>query len=640
MNGLISSLNNWLDSRTGHRQLLHEALYENIPGGSRWLYVTGSMLVFAFVTQAVTGIFLWMYYSPGSQNAWESVYYIQNELQGGWLLRGVHHYMAQGMVVLLPLHLLQVVLCKAYVAPREINYWLGLVLMLIVLALGLTGYLLPWDQKGYWATKVATELMSLPPGGEQLQRLVVGGSQYGHLTLTRFFALHAGVLPALLVIVLALHVALFRKHGITAKSSESRPDEFFWPGQVFKDAVACLVLLVAVLGLVIWGGAELGPPAEPTESYGAARPEWYFLFLFQLLKAVERVGLSEFVGAIVIPTLVMAFLFALPLVAKIRYGHVVNVLVIVVLLCGAGYLTYEAIDDDNFAARYGDSEPTDPDKLELWREKVEAAEELQTAKEEAHREYERVRELVRYYGIPYEGALRHLVRKDPEIQGPRIFRRVCASCHSYLDSNGNGIQGPSPPPDWDQETPYGGPNLYGFASRDWIRGLLDPEKIATPDYFGATYHSAGSMVDFVQGEHGMTDDQLQQVASALSAEAALESQREADAAAREDGTIDAGVALIKDSDQCAQCHTFHEVEVDSAPNLTNYGSAKWLEAFIADPSHESFYGDENDRMPAFAADQEDTTKNLLSALEIKMLARWLRGDDRNLGQPEADSQAD
>ena len=640
MNGLISSLNNWLDSRTGHRQLLHETLYENIPGGSRWLYVTGSMLVFAFVTQAVTGIFLWMYYSPGSQNAWESVYYIQNELQGGWLLRGVHHYMAQGMVVLLPLHLLQVVLCKAYVAPREINYWLGLVLMLIVLALGLTGYLLPWDQKGYWATKVATELMSLPPGGEQLQRLVVGGSQYGHLTLTRFFALHAGVLPALLVIVLALHVALFRKHGITAKSSESRPDEFFWPGQVFKDAVACLVLLVAVLGLVIWGGAELGPPAEPTESYGAARPEWYFLFLFQLLKAVERVGLSEFVGAIVIPTLVMAFLFALPLVAKIRYGHVVNVLVIVVLLCGAGYLTYEAIDDDNFAARYGDSEPTDPDKLELWREKVEAAEELQTAKEEAHREYERVRELVRYYGIPYEGALRHLVRKDPEIQGPRIFRRVCASCHSYLDSNGNGIQGPSPPPDWDQETPYGGPNLYGFASRDWIRGLLDPEKIATPDYFGATYHSAGSMVDFVQGEHGMTDDQLQQVASALSAEAALESQREADAAAREDGTIDAGVALIKDSDQCAQCHTFHEVEVDSAPNLTNYGSAKWLEAFIADPSHESFYGDENDRMPAFAADQEDTTKNLLSALEIKMLARWLRGDDRNLGQPEADSQAD
>src|SRR5918992_1018239 len=126
---LMKSLDAWLDSRTDYRELLDLVLYEPIPGGSRWIYVTGSMLVCAFVTQVVTGMFLWMWYSPGSQNAWESVYYIQNVVQGGWLLRGVHHYMAQAMVVLLPFHFLQVVLCRAYLAPREINYWLGLILM-------------------------------------------------------------------------------------------------------------------------------------------------------------------------------------------------------------------------------------------------------------------------------------------------------------------------------------------------------------------------------------------------------------------------------------------------------------------------------------------------------------------------------
>ena len=159
----MNKLLEWLNHRTGLDEQMHDALYENIPSGARWRYVSGSMLVFAFVTQVVTGIFLWMSYSPSSQTAWESVYYIQYQMTGGWLLRGVHHFMAQAMVVLLGVHLLQVVVDGAYKAPREVNYWLGLILMQIVLGLGLTGYLLPWDQKGYWATNVATNLMTLVP---------------------------------------------------------------------------------------------------------------------------------------------------------------------------------------------------------------------------------------------------------------------------------------------------------------------------------------------------------------------------------------------------------------------------------------------------------------------------------------------
>src|ERR1043165_3059024 len=148
----------WLDNRTGYKKILHEALDENVPGGARWRYVWGSTLTFTFMIQVITGVILWMAYSPNSHGAWESVWYIQNEMMGGWLLRGIHHFTAQSMIILLVLHLLQVVIDGAYKAPREVNFWFGVFLLVIVLGLSLTGYLLPWDQKGYWADRKSTRL--------------------------------------------------------------------------------------------------------------------------------------------------------------------------------------------------------------------------------------------------------------------------------------------------------------------------------------------------------------------------------------------------------------------------------------------------------------------------------------------------
>src|SRR2546425_3989635 len=206
----------WADHRTGGRKIVHEALFENVPGGARWRYVWGSTLTFPLVVQFITGIFLWMAYSPSSQTAWESVYYIQHEMAGGWLLRGIHPFTAQAMTVPLVLHLMQVIIDGAYKAPREMNFWFGLLLLLLVLGLSLTGCLLPWDQKGFWATKVATNILgAFPVIGQQLQRLVLGGAEYGHHTLTRFFALHAGVLPGAIIALLTVHIYLFRKHGLT-----------------------------------------------------------------------------------------------------------------------------------------------------------------------------------------------------------------------------------------------------------------------------------------------------------------------------------------------------------------------------------------------------------------------------------------
>ncbi len=656
---MITALMNWLDDRTGIRALTKDALYERVPGGAKWRYVTGSMLVFAFVTQAVTGLILWMCYSPGSQNAWESVYYIQNVMHGGWLLRGVHHFMAQAMVVLLPIHLWQVVWDRAYTAPREVNYWLGLVLMLLVLGLSLTGYLLPWDQKGYWATQVATNLMSLAPGGPYLQKLVVGGSNYGHQTLTRFFAVHAGLLPALLVAFLGMHIAVFRRHGITTHPDGRRPDQFFWPHQILKDSVACLLLMILVLLLVVKFnplapfqtadagalGAELSAPADPVEAYKAARPEWYFLFLFQLLKKFK----NEFVGAIVVPGVIFGYLVLMPLIGRWKFGHYLNVVVLLCLVGGAGYLTAEALYLDNLAAwsEFKPESVAEGEARDQYVDRYNASQEFLAAVDQAHAEYERVRELAREKGIPREGAL-YLQRNDPQTMGPRLFARHCASCHGYLDEEGRGIAGPPPASDGE---PNGGPNLYGFASRQWLAGFLTPEGIVSAKYFGMTRHAmkdadgaypAGGMVEYTTDSLSELDAeqqaQLELVVAALSSEAALPAQAAIDQEAREAGQLDAGRQAFVDEFACSDCHKLgDEGDLGVAPDLSGWGSAAWLRLMIANPEHESMYGYEaadvegnpilgNDRMPAFAVDPENPQQNLLSDHELDMLVRWLRGE--------------
>ncbi len=461
----MKALVRWLDNRTGIADLLHAALYEHVPGGARWRYVWGSTLVFAFTVQAITGIFLWMSYAPSSQTAWESVYFIQHEMQGGWLLRGIHHFMAQAMVVLLALHLMQVVIDGAYRAPREVNFWLGLVLMQIVLALSLTGYLLPWDQKGYWATIVATNIASIVPVvGEQLQRLIVGGPEYGHHTLTRFFALHAGVLPGSLVAFLVLHVALFRRHGLHAKTPLRGRDGSFWPDQVLKDAVACLAVLAVVMFLTIWPGlrseqgigqlltsgnagdvlgAELGAPADGATPYSAARPEWYFLFLFQFLKLFEsNPETGELIGGIIIPGAVMMLLFLMPLVGRWKLGHRFNVGLLGCLLIGVSVLTGQAMWADRQSLWLKEPSAQDEKALDRWnlsRDYIEAVERAEAA---SHRAVE----LARGLEIPPTGALA-LLRDDPKMRGPELFEQNCAACHSHVDpvAGGPAAKEPSAP---------------------------------------------------------------------------------------------------------------------------------------------------------------------------------------------------
>lgn len=582
----------WLDQRTGYKKLVHEALFENVPGGARWRYVWGSTLVFCFAIQVVTGLALWIAYSPSSQTAWESVYFIQHQMWGGWFLRGLHHYTAQAMTVLLVIHLMQVVIDGAYRAPREVNFWTGILLLLLVLALSLTGYLLPWDQKGFWATKVATNIAAITPViGPALQTVIVGGSDYGHHTLTRFFALHAGIIPGAIILFIVAHVYLFRRHGLTPKEPRRKPDAAFWPDQVLRDAVACLAVLLVVVYLTIrYHGADLGAPADPSEQFSAARPEWYFLFLFELLKYFP--GGTEVWGAIILPGLLMLVLAAMPFIGNWRLGHRFNVGFLWVMLAGAGGLTLLALRADR----------KNPDYL--------------LAVEGARRDAQRVVVLAKApTGIPVSGAVT-LLREDALTQGPKLFAKNCASCHRYDGHDGLGGQ---------PKDPVSGADLKGFATRAWLTGLLDPEKIDSPHYYGGTKFKGGKMSKYVKEDVAEFSAEnkvlLQKAIAALSAEARLKGQREIDR--RDEALIEEGTkALIGTAMGCMDCHKFHDSgeELGLAPDLTGYGSREWLVAFIANPEHERFFGERNDRMPAFGEEKQ------LTPLEIGLIADWLRGE--------------
>ena len=578
---------NWLDQRTGYKALVHESLFENVPGGARWRYVWGSTLTFFFTVQVITGLFLWMAYSPSSQTAWESVYFIQNQMWGGWFLRGLHHFVAQAMTILLVLHLMQVVIDGAYKAPREVNFWFGVLLFVMVLALSLTGYLLPWDQEGFWATAVSTNIIALSPGvGQGMQSVVVGGSNYGHYTLTRFFALHAGVIPGAIIALIVGHVYLFRRHGLTPAQPRKGPDQGFWPDQVLRDVVACLaVLLVVVFFILRYHGAPLGAPADPSEQYSAARPEWYFLFLYQLLKYFP--GRTEILGAIVLPVLLMLVLVAMPYFGKWKLGHRFNVGFVWVMLGGAALLTYLAVHADRNDAEF-----------------IASAE---TADKDAARAVELANN-----GIPTTGAMM-LMRDDALTQGPRIFSKNCSACHRYDGHDGLGNALP--------KDSISASDLKGFGTREWVARFFDPKEIAGPRHWGGTALKDGDMVSWVQNHvPNATPEQredLRKVELAMSAEAGLKSQVVVDK--RDSVLIEAGRVMLRDSKSCGECHTFHDAGKGS-PDLTGYASKEWLTAFISNPEHPRFFGDNNDRMPAFGREKTLTLK------ELGMIADWLRGD--------------
>src|SRR5918994_5383474 len=204
---MASRLYQWLDSRLNLRPVERTLLDEPIPGGASWIYVFGSATLFLFVLQALTGMFLAVYYAPTPDHAYDSIRFIESEVTFGAFVRGLHHWGASAMVVAIGLHMLQTFLYGAYKPPREVMWMVGVVLFLTVMAFAFTGYLLPWDQTAYWATQVGLNMVgTVPLVGDFLVRVMRGGETLGALTLSRFFAVHVLFLPALIGLGIVVHL--------------------------------------------------------------------------------------------------------------------------------------------------------------------------------------------------------------------------------------------------------------------------------------------------------------------------------------------------------------------------------------------------------------------------------------------------
>ena len=326
-----------IDERLDLSGIKRVLLDRPVPRNLTWWHTLGSATLAVFTVQLVTGIVLGMYYSPSPDHAYESIKYLDGTVTSGAVIRGIHHWGASAMVVLTVAHMIRVFTMGAYKYPREANWLLGVALLFVVLGFGFTGYLLPWDQKAYWATAVGTNIAGTTPIiGAKLVALLRGGSQQGAATLSRFYALHVLLLPVLLSTIVGLHLVLVVRQGVAPRAAElekgappttkdpeypayyrSRLSESkgagkyrFWPDIIGKDVIVATAVIVLLVLLGTFVGAPLEGPADPTDSAYVPRPEWYFLPFFQLLKLVP--GSWESAVAMGLPMALVLALLLLP----------------------------------------------------------------------------------------------------------------------------------------------------------------------------------------------------------------------------------------------------------------------------------------------------------------------------------------
>ena len=314
----------WLDERFGLSDVTHFLRKKGIPQHKHtiWSY-TGSAILLFFALQVVTGFILVFYYKPTLEMANASVARIMTEVPLGWILRSVHSWSATFMIAFVWVHLLSIWIIKSYRKPRELTWMTGVLLLFISLFFGFTGYLLPWDDLSLSATKVGTDIpRAIPWVGEWATKLLRGGEDVTGDTLTRFFGIHVSILPILIVIVLALHVYLIQKLGVSipleAEKAKQKVREIpFWPNFVYRESILWLILFGILLTVAIAFPPSLDKAADlMAPAPEGIKPEWYFLFLFQILKIfpAKILFISGETLAVLLIFAGVVFFFFLPLI--------------------------------------------------------------------------------------------------------------------------------------------------------------------------------------------------------------------------------------------------------------------------------------------------------------------------------------
>ncbi len=314
---ITAQLTAWIAPRWDGPQRLGAFLAKPLPRNVSWLHTLGGLLLLYIGFQTLTGILLGFYYSPGPESAYESVRYVQEELFLGRFLHHLHRYGSGFIIVTAFLHLARSYFLAAYKAPRELLWITGVMLFILLTLLAFTGQLLPFDQRGYWATVVGIDIASSAPGiGKYVGQILTGGyGDIGAVTLSRFYILHVSLLPFALFGLIALHLGILQRTG-SAGPAEGSPEPIrpFFPSQALKDIlVAGAGALALCLVAAFVTTAETGP-ADPASSDFVPRPEWYFLSHYQILKSLP--GSLKIIGTFVLPNLLFGALFMLPFIDR------------------------------------------------------------------------------------------------------------------------------------------------------------------------------------------------------------------------------------------------------------------------------------------------------------------------------------
>jgi ubiquinol-cytochrome c reductase cytochrome b subunit len=422
---------NWLDSRTGFVTMTKDFLTEDVPGGASYWYVFGSATLFAMIVQITTGIFLTFFYAPSAATAWESTRAIYLNPFTHFIL-SVHYWGASAMIALVFLHLLQVLIWGAYKSPRELQWVVGVLLLLVTLVLGLTGYLLPWDMDAYFASQVSLNIVGLAPGvGGFMQQIAQGGGAMGTATINRFFGLHVWLMPAVLVLLVGAHLAIFRHNGsagpVTDDPRKLRQGRF-WPDQMFMDTAFSFIVFVVIIFLAFAAPPYLDAKANPTNSQFVPYPAWYFLSLFGLLGLVPPeihlgpiVISMELIATIVVPTLFLIVVLLIPWIDRsttrsfsARGGILWGATIVVLVIAGLTIYAQAAVMAKQAAA------PPSPPESEVLSSVQTAPASSTTAA-----------------GTSTSGG-----GSATSGNGSTVFSTNCATCHG---ATGQGVPGAFPP---------------------------------------------------------------------------------------------------------------------------------------------------------------------------------------------------